>query len=40
MRKQGLDETRMRAFIEPEGRHNEQTWARRLPEALVFLLGE
>jgi predicted alpha/beta superfamily hydrolase len=40
LREKGLDETRLRAVIDPEGRHNEQTWARRLPGALEFLLGK
>lgn len=40
LREKGLDESRLRAVIEADGRHNEETWARRLPGALEFLLGK
>ncbi|KAK3236549.1 hypothetical protein CYMTET_53316, partial [Cymbomonas tetramitiformis] len=34
LRSKGLDEARMRTFLEPEAAHNEADWARRFPKAL------
>lgn len=36
----GYDDGTLRVVIEPEGRHSEPDWARRLPGALTFLFGE
>ncbi len=36
----GYDSTAMRLWLDPEGRHTEDSWARRLPEALVFLFAD
>jgi predicted alpha/beta superfamily hydrolase len=33
----GLSPERLRVVIEPGGRHHEDTWAKRLPDALTFL---
>lgn len=33
----GYDTSRVRLFIDPEGRHNEDSWARRFPAAMEFL---
>jgi predicted alpha/beta superfamily hydrolase len=35
----GYDETRLRLVIDPEARHTEAAWAKRLPDALTFLYG-
>ncbi len=35
----GYDETGLRTLVEPGGVHREHAWARRLPDALRFLLG-
>ena len=35
----GYDDSSLRVVIDPEGRHSEPDWARRLPEALAFLYG-
>jgi predicted alpha/beta superfamily hydrolase len=40
MRRAGLGEGRLRVKIEDGATHSEEAWARRLPEALTFLLGE
>jgi hypothetical protein len=36
----GHDERSFRLVVEPEARHSEPDWARRLPGALMFLYGE
>lgn len=35
----GYDDTTLRTVIDPGGVHREHAWARRLPDALRFLLG-
>jgi predicted alpha/beta superfamily hydrolase len=35
----GYDETRFRIVIDPDARHTEAAWAKRLPDALTFLYG-
>lgn len=35
----GYDETRLRVVIDPDARHTEAAWAKRLPGALTFLYG-
>jgi predicted alpha/beta superfamily hydrolase len=35
----GYDETRLRVVIDPDARHTEAAWAKRLPDALTFLYG-
>lgn len=37
LRRDGLDDQRLRLVIEEGGTHNEAAWARRFPEALAFL---
>jgi predicted alpha/beta superfamily hydrolase len=39
LRRKGFDDASLRAILEPGGRHHENDWARRLPDALRFLLG-
>jgi predicted alpha/beta superfamily hydrolase len=39
LRAAGYDETTLRTVIDPGGVHREHAWARRLPDALRFLLG-
>jgi predicted alpha/beta superfamily hydrolase len=39
LRGNGLDSTRLRAIIEPCGRHTAMAWSARLPGALTFLFG-
>lgn len=39
-RARGLGSERLRAVLEEGGRHDEDAWARRLPDALRFLLGD
>jgi predicted alpha/beta superfamily hydrolase len=36
----GYDDSSFRFVYEPEAEHNEPAWAKRLPEALVFLYGD
>jgi predicted alpha/beta superfamily hydrolase len=38
LRRNGFDDDSLRAVLEPGGRHHEDDWARRLPDALRFLL--
>ncbi len=38
-REAGYDSTRVRMFIDPEGRHTEDSWAARFPAALEFLFA-
>jgi predicted alpha/beta superfamily hydrolase len=40
LRVAGYDDASLRVVIDPEARHNESAWARRLPDALVFLFGD
>lgn len=37
---QGLDNQALRLVIEEDARHNEEAWARRLPDALAFLWSD
>lgn len=39
LRRNGLDDQRLRLVIEEGGTHHESAWARRFPEALAFLFG-
>ena len=39
LRARGFDERTLRAVLEQGGAHHERDWARRLPDALRFLLG-
>jgi predicted alpha/beta superfamily hydrolase len=39
LRRNGLDDRRLRLVIEEGGTHHESAWARRFPEALAFLFG-
>jgi predicted alpha/beta superfamily hydrolase len=38
-RSAGYDDSTLRVVIDPDGRHSEPDWARRLPDALAFLYG-
>ena len=40
LRRTGLDEKRLRLFIDEGASHTESAWARRFPEALAFLFGK
>lgn len=40
LRKKGMTTDRLRVVIEQGGEHNESAWARRLPDALLFLYGQ
>jgi len=35
----GYDDTNLRVVIDPDAVHNEDAWAKRLPDALTFLFG-
>jgi predicted alpha/beta superfamily hydrolase len=35
----GMDAARLCFVLEPDGAHNERDWARRLPQAIAFLMG-
>lgn len=39
LRRNGLDDDRLRLVTEVGGTHHESAWARRFPEALTFLFG-
>ena len=39
LRRAGLDDTRLKLFIDEGASHTESAWARRFPEALAFLFG-
>jgi predicted alpha/beta superfamily hydrolase len=39
LRRKGFGDGSLRAVLDPGGRHHEDDWARRLPDALRFLLG-
>jgi predicted alpha/beta superfamily hydrolase len=39
LRKQGMNESRLKVVVEEGAEHNEGAWSRRLPDALVFLYG-
>jgi predicted alpha/beta superfamily hydrolase len=39
LRRAGLNDTRLRLFIDEGATHHESHWARRFPEALAFLFG-
>ena len=39
LRRRGFEDGSLRAVLEPGGTHHENDWARRLPDALRFLLG-
>ncbi len=36
----GYDDRRFRYVLDPEAAHNEDAWAKRLPDALTFLFGD
>jgi enterochelin esterase-like enzyme len=36
----GLGSDRLRVVVQEDGRHNEESWARRFPDALAFLFGK
>ena len=36
----GYDSTRMKLVLDPQGRHNEDSWAARFPGAIVYLFGD
>lgn len=40
LRLAGYDDSSLRVVIDPEALHTEGAWARRLPDALVFLFGD
>jgi predicted alpha/beta superfamily hydrolase len=39
LRRAGLDDTRLRLFVDEGAAHHESAWARRFPQALTFLFG-
>lgn len=39
LRKKGMGPTRLKVVVEEGGQHNESAWAKRLPDALLFLYG-
>jgi predicted alpha/beta superfamily hydrolase len=39
LRKKGMGATRLKVVVEEGGKHNEEAWSRRLPDALLFLYG-
>lgn len=39
LRELGYSEDELRVVIDPEGKHHESDWRRRLPDALTWLLG-
>lgn len=39
LRGAGMDAARLCFVLEPDGAHNERDWARRLPQAIAFLMG-
>lgn len=39
LRRAGLDDTRLRLFVDEGASHHESHWARRFPQALAFLFG-
>ncbi len=39
LRSKGLGPTRLKVVVEEGGQHNEEAWARRFPDALLFLYG-
>jgi predicted alpha/beta superfamily hydrolase len=39
LRSKGLGPTRLKVVVEEGGQHNETAWARRFPDALLFLYG-
>lgn len=40
LRRNGLDDRRLRLFIDEGATHHESAWARRFPDALAFLFGK
>lgn len=40
LRAKGMGETRLKVVVEEHATHNEGAWARRLPEAMLFLYGK
>jgi predicted alpha/beta superfamily hydrolase len=40
LRLAGYDDTSLRVVIDPEARHTESAWGKRLPDALVFMFGD
>jgi predicted alpha/beta superfamily hydrolase len=39
LRKKGLGPSRLKVVVEEGGKHNEENWAKRLPDAMLFLYG-
>jgi predicted alpha/beta superfamily hydrolase len=39
LKKKGMGPTRLKVVVEEGGLHNEEAWARRFPDALLFLYG-
>ena len=39
LKAKGMGPSRLKVVVEEGGQHNETAWARRLPNALLFLLG-
>jgi len=39
LRARGMGPTRLKVVVEEGGHHNEATWSKRLPEAMLFLYG-
>ena len=39
VRSKGMGPGRLKVLVEDGGQHNEEAWARRLPDALIFLYG-
>jgi pullulanase len=39
LKDRGLGNSRLKVIVEGGGQHNEEAWARRLPDALLFLYG-
>jgi predicted alpha/beta superfamily hydrolase len=40
LRKKGLGPKRLKVVVEEGGKHNEEYWAKRLPDAMLFLYGQ
>lgn len=40
LRKKGLGPARLKVVVDEGGKHNEENWAKRLPDAMLFLYGQ
>jgi predicted alpha/beta superfamily hydrolase len=40
LRKKGLGPARLKVVVEEGGKHNEEYWSKRLPDAMLFLYGQ